>query len=376
MYKSLFFLLITIFTAHNIYAANQQPSQKSATAPTTIKTETKKEKSAAAAVKSKAPQKPATVTIAAVGDMMVGNWGENLLAKNGANYPFEKVAKYLQKADIATGNLEGPHCTTGKAMEKRFTFKIKPSYLSGYKWAGFDVLTVSNNHAMDYGAKCFLQSNAAVEKLGIKVCGGGKNLSDANKPAVIERNGISVAVLGYSATYPKEAWANTKRAGTVYPERSRVISAVSKAAKKHDLVVVHFHWGGEGRKDPKQYQKNLAHLAIDHGADLIIGHHPHILQGIESYKGRLIFYSLGNFTFASYTKRSKTSAIANVTLNKDGTLNKASVIPLNIYNYQVHLQPIPLPEDPSILSELRKISGMIGKGTPAKIGKDGSISLK
>jgi len=326
---------------------------------------------------NKAPmhQKSAKVKIVAVGDMMIGNWGEDLLYKYGANYPFEKVAPYLKEADIATGNLEGPHCGVGKAMDKKYVFRISPKWLAGYKWAGFDVLNVANNHAMDYGGECFLQSNRNIRKLGMDLCGGGKNVYDGNRPAVIERNGTRIAFLGYSATYPKEAWAGAKTPGTIFPERSRVINAVKEASNKYDLLVVHFHWGGEGRTVPKDYQKDLAHLVIDNGADLVIGHHPHLLQGIELYKGRLIFYSLGNFIFASYSKRAKTSVMVAVELEKTGKIFKARVVPVNVYNYDVHLQTAPMPGDPNIIQELNEVSAAITWGKGVRIDSKGGIIL-
>ena len=315
------------------------------------------------------------VTIAAVGDMMLGNWGVEKLRINGVNYPFEQVAPYLQKADITTGNLEGPHCNTGEAHpDKKYTFRIPPQWMGGYKWAGFDVVTLSNNHAMDFGGECLLECIDALSALGIKKCGGGKNLSDANQPAVIEKNGVKVAFLGYSATYPKDAWATPGKPGTVFPEHNLLVQTVQKAAAENDLLVVQFHWGEEGRADPKEYQVNLAHLVIDNGADLVIGHHPHILQGVESYKGRLIFYSLGNFTFASYSTRAKTSAIAQVALNKDGSTVSAKVVPVNVYNYDVQLQPVPMPGDSAVIGELRAKSSMIKGGIAASIADDGTVN--
>lgn len=335
----------------------------------------------AAKIEDSAPAAPIAnspipkVNIMAVGDMMIGNWGEDLLRKNGPNYPFEKVAPFLQKADIATGNLEGSHCVGGAAMDKKYVFRINPKWLAGYKWAGFDVFTVANNHAMDYGGDCFCQSNNEIAKMGMKVCGGGKNVTVGNRPAVIEKNNIKTAFLGYSATYPKEAWAGVSSPGTIFPERNRVIRAVKDASEKYDLVVVHFHWGGEGRTVPKDYQRDLAHLAIDNGADLIIGHHPHVLQGIELYKERLIFYSLGNFIFASYSKQAKTSVIANVDLDKNGNVLRAGVIPVNVYNYDIHLQTAPIPKDPAIIAELNEATSQITWGTPAMVDKNGMIMI-
>jgi len=319
---------------------------------------------------------PAVVRIVAVGDMMIGSWSGDLLHEHGSSYPFLRTASYLQDAEIATGNLEGPHCTVGTAEVKEYTYRMPPELLDGYAWAGFDVLSVGNNHAMDFGPECFLENIAEIRKRGMEICGGGRNVDEANQPAVIERKGIKVAFLGYSTTFPEEAWAGPDTAGTAFPKRGRLIQAVRSAAAENDLVVVQFHWGAQGRSDPKDYQVALAHLVIDHGADLVIGHHAHVLLGVEAYKGKLIFYGLGNFTFASFAERAKTSVIASVTLDRHGDLVRAEVVPINVNNHEVELQPVPLPGDPAILSELRRVSAMIERETTLPvIEDDGTIHL-
>ena len=316
-----------------------------------------------------------SVTIAAVGDMMIGSWGGDLIGEHGPTYPFVGVADLIREADVATGNLEGPHCTTGEEMSKTYTYRMPPDWLDAFQWAGFDVVSVANNHAMDFGPGCFLESIAEIEKRGMLVCGGGPNITEGNTPAVVERNGISVAVLGYSATFPKEAWAGEDTPGTIFPKREHVIHAVRQAKRDHDVVVVHFHWGAQGRTDPKDYQVDLAHLVIDNGADLVLGHHAHVLLGVEAYKGKLVFYGLGNFTFASYSETARTSVIARVTLDKGGRFVEADVVPINVYNIEVDLQPVPRPGHGSTIVELRVKSELIEGGIPAVILDDGSILL-
>ena len=328
-----------------------------------------------AALWSSGATEPPSVTIVGVGDMMIGSWGGDLIRQHGHTYPFLRVADLIRQADVATGNLEGPHCTTGEAMAKTYTYRMPPEWLDGFSWAGFDVVTVANNHAMDFGPECFLEGIAEIEKRGIRVCGGGPDIAAGNRPAVVERNGISVAVLGYSATFPEEAWATERTPGTIFPRREHVIEAVRRADRDHDVVVVHFHWGAQGRADPKPYQVELAHLVIDHGADLVFGHHAHVLLGVEAYKGKLIFYGLGNFTFASYSETARTAAIARVTLDGAGDLVRADVVPLNVYNIEVDLQSVPRPADPSTLTELRVKSELIEGGVPAVILDDGSVRL-
>ncbi len=316
-----------------------------------------------------------TVSIAAVGDMMIGNWGDVIIKKTSLDHLFALTAPILREADIATGNLEGPHCISGKIpLDKKFVFKMPPEQLDGYREAGFDMLNLANNHAMDFGSECLLESIAEITDRGMAYCGAGRDIQDANIPRVIRRNGIRVAFLGYSATFPEEAWATGDKPGTMFPYRQRVIKAVKLASAENDLVVVHFHWGSELRPDPKQYQRDLAHLVIDHGADLVIGHHPHILQGIEMYRNRLIFYSLGNFTFASYSRRAGSSIIARVTLDADGSLVSADVVPLHVLNIDVDLQPVPLPGDVVVLEELRQLAGLIGDGIPVVPDEDGVIT--
>jgi poly-gamma-glutamate synthesis protein (capsule biosynthesis protein) len=325
----------------------------------------------------KAPgEKPASVTISAVGDMMIGSWSGDLLREHGPTYPFVRVAPYLQGSDVATGNLEGPHCTTGTADTKTYTYRMAPQLLDGYAWAGFDVLSLANNHAMDFGPQCMLENIAEIRKRGMEVCGGGADIDEAHEPTVIVRNGLSIAFLCYSTTFPESAWATPEQPGTAFPERNRLIRSVRSAAAEHDVVVVQFHWGEQGRTSPKDYQVGLAHLVVDNGADLVLGHHAHVLLGVEAYKGKLIFYGLGNFTFASFAETAKTSVIALVTLDDQGNLVRGEVMPINVDNHQVELQPIPLPGDPEVLSELRDASAMIGRGTtPPEIDDEGTIHL-
>jgi len=317
-----------------------------------------------------------TVSIAAVGDCMLGNWTGVLIKKRGMHFPFDKVRWYLTSADITTGNLEGPHCTTGEAKEgKKYTFKIPPEYLDIYKQTGFDVMNLANNHILDFGSECMFETMEELGKRDIKHCGAGKNSILANQPAIMIKNGIKTAFLGYSATFPEEYWAKKDEPGTVFPYRAEVIRAVEQAAAENDAVVVHVHWGSELRSDPKEYQADLAHLLIDHGADLVLGHHPHILQGVEIYKERLIFYSLGNFTFASYSKKSKTSVIARVQFNKKGEIKSADIVPVNVYNVEVDLQPVPMPGDPAVIQELTELSRLNPYGKAARLDENGSFIL-
>ncbi len=148
---------------------------------------------------------------------------------------------------------------------------------------------------------------------------------------------MRVAFLSYSLTHPDEFFAGAGTAGTA-PGYSRHFTADIKQAKKNaDCVIVSFHWGEEGLEKPKPYQITTAHKAIDAGADIIIGHHPHVLQGVERYKDGVIFYSLGNFAFGSNSRSAAISMIARITF--DGGVKEVEIIPLNVLNSQVSFQP-------------------------------------
>jgi len=276
------------------------------------------------------------VSIAAVGDIMLANYTSEYLRTRGIDYPFDSTRSILAAADIAFGNLEAPFTHTGTKFEKKFNFKVSPKFAPSVVHAGFDVVTLANNHVLDYGLEGLKNTLQVLDSIGLAHCGAGLNLEQAQRPAIIERNGYRVAFLGYSLTFPEEFWATRTSGGTNYPRN--LPANIAHADSLGDFIVVTFHWGAEGSNYPKDYQIYFAHLAIDCGADLVIGHHPHVLQGLEIYKNRLIAYSLGNFSFSSYSRRSTESLILKVHLTRKGLLF-AKIIPVNVDNYEVDFQP-------------------------------------
>ena len=281
---------------------------------------------------------PSFISIAAVGDIMLGSHVIHYLKKYGANYPFDSTKAILTAADMAIGNLEAPFATKGVKFEKKFNFKVQPKYATGLVDAGFDVLNLANNHTMDYGVEALVSTLNTLDSLKLPYSGAGMNKEHALKPAILEHNGIKVAFIGCSLTFPVEFWATDNSPGTYSPQETELVNMIKHCEEVADYTVVSFHWGGEGRITPKPYQKEFARLSVDAGADLIIGHHPHVLQGVELYRNKLIVYSLGNFAFGSYTRRSKDSAILKAYLTRNGLLY-ARLIPISVYNYEVSFQP-------------------------------------
>jgi len=278
------------------------------------------------------------IVIQAVGDIMLAGGGEHIYQKNGYDYPFDATRKTLLQGDMVIGNLESPITSSGvEFIEKKFRFKADLKAALALKNAGFTHLSLANNHILDYGEDGLRQTLAALDTNSLIYSGAGMNLASARKAKIVAIHGVKIAFLSYSLTHPKEFFAGAKTAGTA-PGYPRIFTADIKLAKKNaDCVVVSFHWGEEGFEKPKPYQITSAHKAIDAGADIIIGHHPHVLQGVERYNNGIIFYSLGNFAFGSNSKSSNLSMIARITF--DGGVKEVEIIPLNVLNAQVRFQP-------------------------------------
>lgn len=279
------------------------------------------------------------ITIAAVGDLMLGGRTEPFLKQYGSDYPFHDVMPVLRQADVVAGNLESSISLRGTAVEnKQFTLRAGPIAALALKSAGMRVVTLANNHSMDFGPLALQDTLATLAENSILYTGAGMDLDDARSPAILKIKGKTLAFLSYSLTFPLEFFASAKRPGTAPGYADFVKADIEKVRPLADLVVVSFHWGAELMTAAKDYQIELGHQAIDWGADLVLGHHPHVLQEIEVYKGRLIAYSLGNFVFGSESNRTNTSMILLLTF-RGNTLSKVEAVPLDVNNYRIHYQP-------------------------------------
>ncbi|HET6421150.1 MAG TPA: CapA family protein [Geobacteraceae bacterium] len=278
------------------------------------------------------------IIVNAVGDIMLAGKGTGTYTRMGYDYPFASLTDDLKNGDMAIGNLEAPITRHGKEFTgKKFRFKVNPAAAKALRRAGFSILTLANNHMMDYGEVGLEETLRHLDNAGILHTGAGSNLDAARKPALMLIGDKTIAFLAYSRTLPCEFYAGHDRAGTAPGVDSQYVEDISRAKSVADYVIVSFHWGAEKATIPRLYQIDAAHKAIDAGADVVIGHHPHVLQGIERYKNGVIFYSLGNFAFGSMSRSSDVSAIARVTL-EDG-IKELEVIPLNVCNREIKFQP-------------------------------------
>jgi poly-gamma-glutamate synthesis protein (capsule biosynthesis protein) len=278
------------------------------------------------------------VRILAAGDVMLGSWIEQVIRAKGWNYPFVQLDSVVNRADIFFCNLEAPFGTSGIAFEKTYTFRVSPDLVQVLTAGRINMVSLANNHIMDYGAEPLQTTMDLLEKNNIYYSGAGLNLLEARKPARMEIKGKNISFACYSLTFPEEFWATDSSAGTCFPSHSFVFRDLKKYKKDSDLLVVSFHWGGELLSTPKEYQITLAHQVIDAGADLILGHHPHVIQGIEIYQGKVIAYSLGNFIFGSYSESVKESMLLEFHQGVVG-IEKCRIHPLLVYNQEVEFQP-------------------------------------
>lgn len=257
-----------------------------------------------------APAPPAgPVRLVAVGDLMLGSPARVTQLLEAPREMFRPYRKLLEGADIAFGNLETPISTRGtptpgKSQESlrnrtNFIFRAPPAAVEGLTWAGFDLVSVANNHAMDYGATALADTLKYLEKAEIGAIGGGTNLEEALAPEIVERNGQRFAFLAISDVLPLYSPAGENRPG-IAPARGswfeeRMPEAIAEARKQADWVLVSVHWGKEKFTGATPKQRKLGHRLVDWGADVVIGHHTHCLGPVEHYEKGLIHYSLGNF---------------------------------------------------------------------------------
>ena len=260
------------------------------------------------------PIPPANTTLVAVGDILLGrSLGTMMEETHNYSMAFEQIEPELIGADIAFANLEGPFCEVPPYPGEGMVFRVRPAAIAGLVHAGIDVLSVANNHFDNGGDACIRFSLKHVHAAGIATAGAGETYKEAHSPAILVRHGVRFAFLGYTyadlndtpeATHPVIAGRNPEHV------REDVVAALREA----DAVIVSLHDGTEYTARVARETEEFCHAAIDAGAAVVLGHHPHVPQRIEQYHGGWIFYSLGNFVFQQYTPPEvQTALMARVT---------------------------------------------------------------
>ena len=244
------------------------------------------------------------VTLLFAGDVYFSNYVQNAYNRAGgiSGVLDDGIRHEIADADIFMVNQEFPFTDRGeKVPDKQFNFRVSPQWVSALKEMDVDLVTLANNHILDYGQQGLLDSCDTLNEAGIAYVGGGKDLDEAKKLVTMEAGGRTIGFLGTSRVYMDGSWA----AGAGHPgvfstyDPSLAIEEIKKAKEQCDYLVVYVHWGIERNTEPESYQRSMGQAYIDAGADLVVGSHPHVLQPVETYKDKTIAYSLGNFVFGS-----------------------------------------------------------------------------
>ncbi len=310
-------------------------------------------------------QEKATIELVAVGDVLLDRGVARRIGREGVGRVFADVKEELAAADVAFANLENPLASRCRRAAKKISFHARPVHADALVGAGFDLVSLANNHTLDCGKSGLLETIDHLKARGLRWVGAGPTPAAAEAPAVLTVNGIKIAFVAFTDVEPlagprRDAWAGVGRASAASLRR-----AVAAAREGADVVVVSLHWGVEYASRPSARQRELAQVAVEAGADLVLGHHTHTLQGLEAFtSGRarraLVAYSLGNFVFdspPSLGRRVVESVILRCRFGKDGLVS-AEVRPVVLDKY------LPRPAAPAeardILSRLTELSAELG----------------
>ena len=267
----------------------------------------------------------AATTLVFTGDILIGNSvSANYSARGIDGILSEEMQSLLSDADITMVNEEFPFGTGGTAMEdKQYTFRVNPSYVAAFLDMGVDIVSLANNHILDYGPEALEETFAVLDTAGIRYAGAGGSKARAMEPQIIEVNGKKFGFLAASRVIPVASWNVENQTPGVFAtyDATALDAAIAETKKECDYLTVFVHWGLEHREYPEDYEHTLAAGYVDAGADLVIGSHSHCLQGVEYINGKPVFYSLGNFLFG----QDGNTAAVKVTVAPDGTAQYAFV---------------------------------------------------
>lgn len=239
----------------------------------------------------------------------------------GYGYAWSGLDGLFRRDDLTVINLECAVSDKGTAVAKEFNFRGDPAALPAMRRAGVEVANLGNNHSYDFGPEALVDTRKNVERAGISAIGAGRDRREALSPALFELNGWTVAVVGIDHVvdpYPEAVAAPGKPGTAAGHDVEQMVRAIRRADREADIVVVSIHWGIELDTQPRDFQVDMGHRFVDGGADIIFGHHSHRLQPLSFYKGRPIFWGLGNFVWPNFSIEGSTTAVAEVAVTPDG----------------------------------------------------------
>jgi len=292
------------------------------------------------------PKSESSLNVVAVGDILLGRSVKTRVEaqKDRYLYPFEKVVGMFHNGDVVFGNLEEAITSSTKSLTGiheggKYVLKDEVEAIKGIKYSGLNLLSIANNHILDYYEKGLFDTIKILDKNKIAYAGAGKNISEARKLTIIEKKGLKIGLLAYTdmayITYkgnPKLSfYADVNKAGVAPTKEEYILQDIKKAREKVDILIVSLHWGVEDSFISTPEQVKFAHKLMDRGVDIILGHHPHHYQGIEVYKGKPIVYSMGNFLFDQNHPENQEGFILNMKFT-DKKLSSMEAVPMRIIN--------------------------------------------
>lgn len=283
-----------------------------------------------------------TRTMLFAGDTMLSRAvGDLMASRDDWEWPFALIASTTQDADLMVLNLETPVSERGEAVGCGYCFRTDPRAIRGLVHAGVDVVTLANNHAFDYGSDALTDTVALLGQSGIAVSGAGLNRDEAHTAVIRQVGSTRVALLSYTNLVPAAAGAGPDKPGVAIYDSETIVHDIADARRDADVVIVSFHAGDEYQAEPNAWQERVYRSVIDAGADVVIGHHPHVIQPVESYGTGWIAYSLGNFVFdQSFSPETKRGLMLQVSV-LDGRVVGVLERPVSISNrYQPALAQI------------------------------------
>ena len=302
------------------------------------------------------------LSLVAVGDIMLARYVGQIIAEESPTYPFEnpEVKSVLAKADLAFGNLECPVSERGTQQDKGIEFRAAPAVLRGLYDAGFDVISLANNHTGDYGDVALMDTLDMLCAADILPVGAGGDLEEALSLRAVWVKGLRVGFLAFNDIGPHWFAATDNSPGSAWLDPETAVASVRAAAEETDLLLVSCHWGKEYTSYPTPFQKRIARELVEAGADLVVGHHPHVLQAVQYFDSGFVAYSLGNFVFDQFFGEDvRQGAILYCLADRSG-LRSVELIPT--YNWRA--QPrVMEPEDAGVVLDrvfgaTREIGGL------------------
>ena len=279
---------------------------------------------------------PPTAELVAVGDIMLDRRVRELIEENTVFYPFEGegIQPLLSEADIAFANLECPISDRGTRQDKGYEFRADPEVVEALVDVGLDVLSLANNHTGDYADLALTDTIRLLTEAGIVFVGAGHNITEAHQAKIVQANGLRVAFLAYNQIGPDYFAATETSPGSAFMDPKRMVAGVRAARQRADIVVVSCHWGIEYTPYPNASQQKLAQTLADAGATLIIGHHPHVVQGLGYRQEAFAAYSLGNLVFdQGFSEETSQGLVLRCLLDASG-VKRIEFLPIRITECQ------------------------------------------